>query len=225
MDWGLPDWRSPAAYGKTETWPDYRWRWEFARRRQDVRQEFWAYAEQTYEYLRQSPDYASITKEEGRTPNEPGFWAMVPGRPRFGMVGIPNPSIADHPNLSGLFSKDYGSFCVGRGEGWPDDYFPPLLDVPEGTVAIVFSLNRPHRAQLAQAKATLMQFGSPPQRRRHAAVWLQYLRILDAREDRASFAAIAKIVLRRDPERQESAVQAARQSWLQARRLMSSWPI
>ena len=39
-EWGIPDWRDAQAYGDTSKWTIYRWRWEFYRRRSDLRECF-----------------------------------------------------------------------------------------------------------------------------------------------------------------------------------------
>lgn len=36
-EWGLPDWRDAASYGEVKEWTFMRWRWEFYRRRDDLR--------------------------------------------------------------------------------------------------------------------------------------------------------------------------------------------
>ena len=51
--WGLPGWRDPAAYGEVQRWGLSRWRWEFLRRREDVRAAFDERAEETFLYWRQ----------------------------------------------------------------------------------------------------------------------------------------------------------------------------
>lgn len=38
-EWGIPDWRDPAAYGDVKAWSDMRWRWEFRRRLDEFRAE------------------------------------------------------------------------------------------------------------------------------------------------------------------------------------------
>lgn len=38
-EWGIPDWRDPAAYGDVFVWSDMRWRWEFRRRLEEFRAE------------------------------------------------------------------------------------------------------------------------------------------------------------------------------------------
>ena len=38
-EWGIPDWRDPAAYGDVFAWSDMRWRWEFRRRLEEFRAE------------------------------------------------------------------------------------------------------------------------------------------------------------------------------------------
>ena len=98
-EWGLPDWRDPAAYGDVKRWGFDRWRWEFYRRREDLRAYFDARAEETYQHWKQyagEPGFPAAHLQ----PHEPGFCATVDveARKRFGYSGIPNPRIGEQPS-------------------------------------------------------------------------------------------------------------------------------
>ncbi|MER9240664.1 hypothetical protein [Mesorhizobium sp. M0633] len=225
-DWGLPDWRDANAYGNVSVWCDHRWRWEFTRRRDDIRKAFLQYADETHKSLMASSGYAEIRPEDGKTPDDPGFLAMTPLRAMFGMTGIPNPAISDQPLLEGLFTKEHGDAYEGHGKDYLkiDEWTPVFL--PEGTLAIVFDLLRPLAPQIEAARATLKRYGKPRQRRKpdRVRVWLTYLRVLDAREAKASLSEIASVVLNKNKSDQDSAPQAAKETWDQARALMFNWP-
>jgi hypothetical protein len=97
--WGLPDWRDPAAYGDVASWDFNRWRWEFYRRRDDLR----AYFDAKMEYiLRNKPRDAGIPglAEMPTRPEELPFWTIVvdsEARARFGYDPLPNPRIGALP--------------------------------------------------------------------------------------------------------------------------------
>lgn len=97
-EWGLPDWRDPAAYGDVTSWKTYRWRWEFYRRRADLRQYFDQFASEAYEMTKHSilPTYS---------PDEAGFGVPVDfkGSAALGYASIPNPRIGNQlPEIIGF---------------------------------------------------------------------------------------------------------------------------
>ena len=199
-EWGIPDWRDPAAYGDVKHWGDMRWRWEFYRRRDDLRAAFDSRAQETYEYclkLHENPLYGA-----GRTlrPDEPGFTAQsyYVDDP-FGYGGIPNPRISEQPS-DAIFSLDYpGANSIIRGEGprWPGKP-EKTVALGDGELAVVFDLDKPIGPQLERLKNELTvrqisRHGAALQKRRHPSKWLGYLRTLDARADGASWAEIAAL--------------------------------
>jgi hypothetical protein len=97
-EWGTPDWRDPDAYGDSEQWPFNRCRWEFYRRRDDLREHFDARAEETYLHWQKYAGKPGFPVAHLR-PEEPGFCAIadVEARKRFGYSGIPNPRIGAQP--------------------------------------------------------------------------------------------------------------------------------
>jgi hypothetical protein len=211
-EWGIPDWRDPAAYGDTSGWSVMRWRWEFYRRRADLRAYFDANAERSFredcEAYGASSDGNNATFPDGQTgrvlrPDEPGFKAkcdLETGK-RLGYAGIPNPRISNQPEGAIFAHFDHpGStsyFYLGKGEPWPAE---PQLEVPvsEGQGAFIFDLSKPLGPQIDIAKQLLelmqKQYqGQVKPRRRQEAKWLGYLRALDARSAGASYAEIASI--------------------------------
>ena len=123
-EWGLPDWRDEGSYGETEAWDVMRWRWEFSRRREDLRSAFDKRADQTYrecvEMYSNPENFAVYGKyHEGYvlTPDQPRFTARGYLDDGFGYVGIPNPRISEQP-IDVIFSLDGyagGSVSVFRG--------------------------------------------------------------------------------------------------------------
>jgi hypothetical protein len=97
-EWGTPDWRDAAAYGDVKRWSFDRWRWEFYRRRDDLREYFDARADAQYE------NYAWFRRQLGKSappaPDEPGFLLWRSGtmtRKTFGYERLPNPRIGEQP--------------------------------------------------------------------------------------------------------------------------------
>jgi len=103
-EWGIPDWRDPLAYGDVKGWTFKRWRWEFFRRRDDLRAYFDARAQATYE--RNLAFFASTPQAfpYGRPlrPCEPGFCVPVnvEDMVNIGYSPLPNPRIGEQPSLA-----------------------------------------------------------------------------------------------------------------------------
>jgi len=96
--WGTSDWRDAAAYGDVTRYTFDRWRWEFYRRRDDLRAYFDARAEETYLHWQQYAGKPGFPVAHLR-PDEPGFCAIVDveARKRFGYSGLPKPRIGAQP--------------------------------------------------------------------------------------------------------------------------------
>ena len=109
-EWGIPDWRDLNAYNG-RGWSDYRWRWEFYRRRSDLREYFDQNAELTHErdleLIRQGAAIGPL-----RPPSEPGFCATgsEDATLRFGYIGIPNPRIGAQPEAAIRPLKKFGRY-------------------------------------------------------------------------------------------------------------------
>ena len=90
-EWGIPDWRDASAYGDTERWTIDRWRWEFYRRRDDLRQYFDVAVRLTSEAL-------LVLPPPHLKPHELDF-ALVDDLTirRFGYGLLPNPRISEQP--------------------------------------------------------------------------------------------------------------------------------
>lgn len=164
-EWGIPDWSNPQAYGDTSGWSVMRWRWEFYRRRDDLRAYFDANAERTFQRHCEAygalPDGSNATFPDGTKgrvlrPDEPGFVADCDEEAAqlFGYGGIPNPRISDQPNHVIFAVHDYPgcntSLYLGTGKPFPAK---PELEVPvsEGQAAVVFDLSKPLGPQLRAA--------------------------------------------------------------------------
>jgi hypothetical protein len=233
--WGLPDWRDPAAYGDVARWDFNRWRWEFYRRRDDLRAYFDARVEE-------------LSRGEPTRPERCLYVAVdIEARARFGYSPLPNPRIGaqpadlirpiEHDGVSGYLEGGWTGHMGFRGtfgdllavlkvalteeQAFILSHALGCLPVPLAPheTALTFDLNRPLEPQLAHARDMLRRaqsdlHGRPLQKRRHPGKWLGYLRTLDAREDGASWADIAAL----HPNTAQTE-QTARDVWEQARAL------
>ena len=221
-DWGIPNWLDQHAYGDTKRWSEYRWRWEFIRRRQDCREDFLAHKDGTVRFYEEV--YAN---RKGRIlrPDEPGFVAKVPGcYERYGLANLPNPAISDQPFYIIMFRKRGPSLLMG-----PEDGTNSRFKTTEAVV--IFDLTAPIGDQVKGARELLKlqqedklgHIVHPG--KKHPTKWLTYLRTLDAKESGASLTQIATDVLswtkghaRTDP------AQWARDTVNQAEALCFKWP-
>lgn len=122
-EWGIPDWRDPSSYGDVERWKTDRWRWEFRRRRDDLR-EFFDCGVKDRESLPfgHSPSFLD--------PTQAGFLLATDAASarRFGYVhGIPNPRISEQPDWA---IKTYAAFESDPGiYSWDDASLGVHLDL------------------------------------------------------------------------------------------------
>lgn len=234
-EWGIPDWRDPAAYGDVKSWSFNRWRWEFYRRRDDVRAYFDAHADETYQCWQRNADTKWGKHLANIHIDDPGFVVTVDveTRARFGYAGLPNPRVGDQPHRTIwpyvtddtlriiLTSFDnVRDLLAGCGVALTDRQLAlmgPWLDAITANLgahelAIVFDISRPLKPQLESSRILLQEEydrqNKPSQRKRHPAKWLGYLRTLDARADGASWRKIAAI-----HPRTAGTQQAARDIW------------
>lgn len=183
-EWGIPDWRDPAAYGDVKRWTFNRWRWEFYRRRDDLRACFDARADETYRINLQKVgfDWAPVAHLR---PDEPGFCAIVDveTRARFGYSGLPNPRIGEQwEDRLNTFENDGTLKTVDGGFSGRDGAADTigerlkdagvtlteaqkrrlryvlachLIELGQDEFALGFNLNRPLKPQLANARVVL----------------------------------------------------------------------
>ncbi|MDQ2091341.1 hypothetical protein [Marimonas arenosa] len=207
--WGCPNWRSAENYIGWESWDERRWRWEFKRRTQAVR--FGFQLELKNVWREDNP--------EGGIP--PGLmWKdeyartlihlSAPDATSFGFSPLPNPLYSEALDWADeeysymgtdilkktLEARTLLSFDVFHRSQKP---FGGVDVLGVGQVAVVFDPNRPIEPQPAGLQEHLESYrhhSLKPLSRKHKAKWLRYLRILDAREDGASWAECADILLR-----------------------------
>lgn len=186
-EWGIPDWQDAAAYGDTEKWDIDRWRWEFVRRRSDVRQAFDESCQESYELDLKWSERPGVRPYR---PDEPGFVAGCQLAIDLGYHGLPNPRIGEQDEFVLLNAN--GDDRIMRGH--------KRVREIETLEQVVFDLSKPIRPQIETVESYLKEqqrnvVGKSLQKRRHTAKWLTYLRVLDGREAGASWSEIAQILM------------------------------
>lgn len=222
-EWGIPDWRDLAAYGDVKRWASSRWRWEYHRRRADLRTYFDQNAERCWHYWQPFVGKPGFDGAHLK-PDQRGFYVTVEhmARERLGYGLLPNPRIGDQPDMllwTGYLGGDAqvqtieGDRCnIGQyldlhgicltdeqkaflGADWLAAV--PVLNLGRDRIAVVFDLNRPLEAQIELASGVLKASnelrGRPSQKRRHAEKWLKWLRVIDAHDAGATWREIADL--------------------------------
>lgn len=215
-EWDVPNWRDASGYVSQPTWGIKRWRWEFLRRRSDLRDEFDARCESVYaetmERFRTDPTHFANPPSR---PHERGFHIytrLIAPRCRF-LQPLPNPRIGDQPYFAIAWTD-------GRSTG---NFFSKRP--PEGFFRIDFDLEKPLDAQLKAAKELLLDHqvrhaGKNIQIRHHPEKWPSYLRVLDARASGASWAMVVEAL----PPSVSASVDTARSMHKQAEALcFNAW--
>jgi hypothetical protein len=231
-DWGLPNWQDQCSYGDTKQWGKDRWRWEFFRRRTDLREHFdeWAHPTEIHNCFDQV------------------YGDEIAGN-KFGYNPLPNPRISDHEQSLLKPKEDDGVSGYFVGYQKPTATVSNLLKWAKVTLSsqqedrlreylecmfvhlfqkamlIEFNLDKPIESQLAQAKELLLvsqkeRHKKPLERRKMRGKWLTYLRVLDAREAGASWGQIACIC-----SNTNQTPQTARDTWRQATALCFNFPV
>lgn len=228
-EWGVPDWRDASAYAEGADWTLARWRWEFYRRRADVRSLFDKHASLEYERNKALFALNPAGQPDGvREIGEAGFHVSVVQRDANGALhrpfgyetGLPNPRIGAQPQwlIAGACSAS-----VTHSMSTNDP-------VRTNERKFAFDLDRPLDPQIKLARELLrgMQSernGTVMQPRKHQSKWPDYLRTLDARDNGASWRKIYEVALSptgrysdKNPEKTASDV------WDAARTLQFNFP-
>lgn len=217
-DWGLPDWRDPSAYQETSEWNDLRWRWEFLRRRDDLRRDFDRYAPDAVA-LRNANFVKLGLPEVSDQMASPTFTTAPFGGQPYGYEGIPNPRVSALPDALLAFittAQPIGGLHTYYAEGAVPAYPDGVRFSPDQAVW-VFDLDWNIDHQLALAREQLGRLQASREHRKgskdHKAKWPTYLRVLDAKEAGASLTEIAAILpdsyARRDAQTAHNVIQQA----------------
>ena len=225
--WGVPDWSQGKSYPAPDELPDDLWRWEFLRRNPEYRDDWEIYAWETYATLTgfpydQSPDAVL-------TPNNEEFVADIPhSERRYGLKMCPNPR-NPRPNVGNLVFENCNVVLKeGEGPRWLEGGWRQDVSVPEGFVLVQFDLATPWSKQEAAAKYQFESLqrarGYTPKSERPKRTrmnWPIYLRLLDARDQGASWREIAATIW---PNQQKDSANISKMYWDQARPLSCNWP-
>ena len=221
VDWGVPDWREADAYPAVEETTRRVWWWEFLRRRPDYR-ELWAAAQESdYPDHRYAPDVDAFRLQfELSVIYDPRlsftdfelFERRYPvNAVRFQSAAQVEPLPSNHPGHAVEHERRRHS-----GE----------LAEKRGLVSFTFDLSKPLPAQFARAEFQLhvMQselFPGVPSPRDRRSEWPTFLRVIDARDARATFAEISATLW----PSQEKTPQSARDKYEAACLLRDNFPI
>jgi hypothetical protein len=229
-EWGIPDWHDPTAYGDTETWHEWRWRWEFIRRRDDYRADFDVVADYTLEHYRMvyADGALGVDPNDVLTPNDPRFRGMatVQQGDKYGYSGLWNPRFSELPSYAPDRHAGLVAFVTGEGER---HFGEPVAGAGDGEILVRFNLDRPLAAQVKAAEHNLaiyqqMRHGKKLETRKHQGKWFTYLRVLDGKEAGASWSEIFDVVLKPTKGENKNPAQEAAGIWEAARTLMFNWP-
>lgn len=195
-DWGLPDWRDPSSYGETSTWSDLRWRWEFLRRRDDLRRDFDLYAPQAVALRNADFLKLGLTEIDDQIAS-PAFTTAPFGGEPYGYQGVPNPRVSDLADTFLHFISTIrhtgGVFPYHAEEGVPA--YAHGVNFSPDQAAFVFDLDCDLDIQLEMARNQLRALKAGRDNGKatkdHKSRWLTYLRVLDAKETGASLLEIA----------------------------------
>jgi hypothetical protein len=218
-NWGVPDWRDPAAYDIPRSLRQ--WRWEFLRRRPDYREDWLRY----YEPGRRE---ALANFEDEPLPEGVSSWehhysgfAIYPDSAwKYGIAPLIDPSRAcSEVELWQCFQYEHPYFLHFASR----ERFREMEDTRR--TVVVFDLNKPLGEQLRKAELKLKRLqanklGSVSDRRRHEQKWPVYLRVIDARDAGERLETIGLRVL----DRIDDAAQHARNTLKRAAELSFSWP-
>ncbi len=214
--WGCPIWQNEAAYSDATDWDERQWAWEFKRRHYSTRNIF------QFRLYRQLNIQNPLGKNSERADlftslifRDRVMWREEhrdtiiefngPDSANFGLTHLPNPLYSDaltkcdaatsslHQNLAlrtirfhDIVNRELNEF----GESG-------LLGVTQ--IAVIFSPNQPIEPQLVGLEDHIKKFRRVESRdlkKRHVGKWLRYLRILDAREQGASWSECARHLLK-----------------------------
>lgn len=181
VDWGVPDGTEIADYAGNDSWTEFRWRWEFVRRRQDIRDAYMDHARQEFtgdEAMKGSPTNL-IWQAEYRNRS---YYLSPAQAASIGYGRLPNPlysefSWGDGPERS-LDARTLVPWHIGQIEH-------RYITIGIGQVAVVFDPSKPIDLQIEGLREHLLSKRnhniSNDMERSHRGKWIEYLRLIDAR--------------------------------------------
>lgn len=204
-DWGLPDWRDGAAYPHDLT--DRQWWWQFTRRRPDYRGLWLEHRPSEEMILAAGPDARCYPPDRHSLYLNFQLNALLDPRREYSNLELS----CHRRSLNGTAPVSTGVRREALNEALAlfDDLGPGYVKQAleeatnqsaaaenAGVMLYSFDLSKPLPDQILAAEKTLefwqeRRFGKLNPRRPHDANWSLYLRALDAKEERATFAMMA----------------------------------
>lgn len=209
-EWGIPNWRDGASYGDVESWSLARWRWEFFRRRADIRKLF--DNRKNKQYQNDLDKWRRDCSRSDLTPKEKDYILNIPPRSiddqrffvrltaeeqkTFNYFVLPNPRLSDPPFNDSSIDRVDSYDWAQSGENDKSSLAGKVLE--QHHLVIAFSIDRPIPQQIKDAEKYLKSLqkyrhGRNLKKYRHPTKWLGYLRTLDALEAKATWAAILEL--------------------------------
>ena len=197
--WELPDWRDVTAYPRTQDLSVNEWRWEFLRRRQDYRDDFFRPSDKPFI----APDFPGELESPDRC-FERQYHLANAMDPRI--------SVAEHKASSNkadkgvLFTFDFEMLFVdvraSNRYWWP---WPPNDEIPikpePSDLFFRIDLLSPIPDQISFIRKCALQAQRSWARgktriinRQHPENWPRFLRVLDARDEQAPFREIGQVI-------------------------------
>ena len=218
INWGAPNGLDIAEYGNIGDWDDIRWRWEFLRRRDDVRQAYQNAAFDDFREMSHAPGVPTdlIWRDDYRNQS---FYLSPSGAARLGYGRLANPLYSTFDDsealLPSLDRRTLVPWHIGNSENQFD-----VIGI--GQIAIVFDPNKPITPQITGLEKHLLHWRnhsiSNDIERAHPDKWLTYLRLLDARVSGASWQNCADSIV---PSTTAQSIGTARDQHKQALRLQA----
>lgn len=212
ITWGCPDGLNAHDYDGHETWDVSTWRWEFLRRRYVIRNLFGFRARD--DFAERNGKLIAPHKAMWLPEYKDRVFGLSPADAAlYGIGTLSNPLYAKEPEgLSFLEARTLRPFDIGANDRYSK--------IGPRQIAIVFDPDKPLEPQLegiGDYLASHRNHNTPTDIQRiHAAKYLEYIRILDAREAGHSWKRCAEDIL---PVTSARTPQAARDVHRQAVRV------
>lgn len=218
INWGVPDGLNIADYENMNEWVEQRWRWEFLRRRNDVRR---IYQNAVFAEFRETNNTIGtpidlIWRAEYRNVS---FYLSPSDAARLGYGRLANPLYSTFDDSEALLPSLDRRTLVPWHIGFSGNAFD-IIGV--GQIAVVFDPNKPIASQLDGLEKHLLSSRNHSIEndieRSHREKWPTYLRLLDARVSGTSWQKCAGCIV---PNTTVKSIGTARDQHKQALRLQS----
>lgn len=200
----MPNWKSAPDYAFTSNLDDAGWTWEFLRRNKEYAGDY-AKAKAI-----QKSHQGTFLDHDSKAPNESAWWAL--GAKWWINGPIRDPARNEHPIFVTGFPwqpnlQQIESFyrADAKAAAWEKAITPHEIPKVQRTefATLVFDLQKPLSEQIDRARkslldrqATLKPHSKKPPPHKGWTNWSLYLRLLDARKAKATYAEIAAAIFK-----------------------------